>query len=119
MCIGPPTGDVAIDVLRGSINPDDNNSVIPVCIAGTDSFDVTNIDRTTLAFGPDGAAPTHRALGHLSDVCGDSNTDLLTHYRTSETGIAEGDTEACLTGLLLDGTPFEACDSIRTKSKEK
>jgi hypothetical protein len=36
------------------------------------------------------------------------------HYRTQDTGIVEGDTEACLTGIKLDGTVIGGCDSIKT-----
>ena len=106
---------VVIDIKPGgepnSINPD-GKGVIPVAILGSDTFDVTQIDVSTLDF--EGAAPTHNAGGHLVDVNDDGFLDLVSHYRTQETGITEGQTEACLTGETLDGTPFEGCDDITT-----
>jgi hypothetical protein len=106
-----------IDIKPGSdpnsINPSLRGN-LPVAILGTDSFDVANVDVSTLAFGPDGAHFDHSHGPHLDDANGDGLTDLVAHYRTHQTGIAFGDTEACVTGELLDGTPFEACDAIRT-----
>ena len=109
--------EIELDIHPGSdanrINPS-SRGVIPVAILGSDDFDVDDVDVTTLVCGPDGAAPEHKQGGHAVDINQDGLTDLLSHYRTQETGIAPGDTQACVSGLTLDGIPFQGCDEITT-----
>ena len=94
--------------------------VIPVAILGSERFDVADVDVTTLGFGPAGASPifdlAHPLVYWLAhrDVNHDGEMDLLSYYPTPDTGIALGDTQACLTGETVDGTPFEGCDAIET-----
>jgi hypothetical protein len=108
---------VQVDIKPGSdpnsINPM-SRGVIPVSILGSDTFDVADVDVTTLAFGPAGAPLAHRNGPHVKDADHQRVQDVLAHFLTEESGIAFGDTEACVTGELLNGTPFEGCDDIRT-----
>lgn len=93
-----PSG-LEIDIKPGSEdNPIDPNSngVVPVAVLQTEEFDPTaeNVD---YRFGaPDvvsnggGARPAHG--GHVEDVDGDGNDDLVLHFPTAETGF-DGDEE--------------------------
>jgi hypothetical protein len=86
--------------------------LIPVAILTTPDFDGTEVDPLTVAFGPDGAGVAHPS-GHVEDVDFDGDLDLLLHFRTRQTGIACGDTEALLTGATFAGELIEGSDLIR------
>jgi hypothetical protein len=140
---------VEIDIRPGGehnvINPF-SRGTIPVALLGSASFDVEEVDPSTLGFGPDLAPPARgrrppffgfdprpKALWQGShflapdhdwparwkgpqfrDVNHDGYLDLVSRYWTEQTGIAVGDTEACISGETVDGIPFEGCDGIRT-----
>ena len=105
---------VSIDIKPGSfpnsINPG-KKGVIPVAILTTGDFDATTVDGDSARFGPAGAVPVHWAI---EDVDGDGDDDMILHFKTQDTGIAEGDTEAMLTATTTGGMDIAGVDSVRT-----
>jgi hypothetical protein len=102
----------AIDIKPGSAtNPINLGSkgVIPVALLTTPDFDATTLDVATADF--EGAEDAH-GVGHAEDVDGDGDVDLVLHFRTQETAIAAGDTDACLNGTTVYGESVMECDSI-------
>ena len=105
--------EVNIDIKPGSypnsINPN-NKGVIPVAILTTDSFDASTVDASTVKFGPNEASALRSAM---EDVDDDGDLDMILHFRTQETGIIVGDTEAILTGETYSDQKIEGTDSVR------
>ncbi|MBA7668279.1 hypothetical protein ES703_76389 [subsurface metagenome] len=97
-----PPIQVEIDIKPGS-DPNSINlkskGLIPVAILTTPDFDASTVDPDTVAFGPNEAACVHWAL---EDVDGDGDIDLILHFKTQDTGINPGDTEATLIGYTYD-----------------
>jgi len=122
LTIEPAIIAVDIDIKPGSF-PNSinlgNNGVIPVAVLTTDDFDATTVMPTTVGFGPWDASAVHWAV---EDVDGDGDIDMIFHFKTQETGISEGDTEASLIGWTTGGIRICGTDSVRIvppKGKKK
>jgi hypothetical protein len=105
-----------IDIEPGSdpnaIDPEDEGPV-RVVILTTETFDAMTVSPSSVQFGAEGAGIVHRT-GHVEDVDDDGELDLVLHFRSQETGIHCGDTEASLKGETFDGQLIHGSDSIVT-----
>lgn len=110
--------EVTVDVKPSSdpnaINPV-GSGLIPVAILTTENFDALTVSPITVRFGPSETGMAHRSA-HLEDVDNDGDLDLVLHFRTQESGIQCGDTDASLTGETFDGQAIQGMDSIVTVS---
>ena len=90
---------------------------IHVALLGAEGFDVRDVDRSSLRFGPAGA----KALGWLGglrfDVNRDGHADLVSRFAVNEAGIAFGDGVACLEGTRHAGLGVRGCDAIETTTR--
>jgi hypothetical protein len=93
-------------------------ALIPVAILSTNTFDARDVDRRMVCFGAADPIPgvgdctEAHDRAHFDDVNGDGLLDQVLHYNTTETGIASGATQACLTGQTFDGQQVEGCAPI-------
>jgi hypothetical protein len=98
-------GRVDIDVKPGADFK--CRGALSVAILGSDTPDVTQIDRTTLSF--EGLNVREKGNGtrscDIKDVDGDGYSDLICDYQ-------DATTDGTLTGQLLDGTSIEGSDTI-------
>lgn len=113
----PGPYEVIIDIKRRAINCSNAKGVIAVAILTTADFDATIVDHTTVTF--EGASETHfdRRTGelrrHEEDVDYDGDTDLVFHFRLSETELSCDSTEATLMGETFDGLAIQGTDAVR------
>ncbi len=122
--ISVKTGLMAVIDIKPFSDPNSINTksmgLVPVALCTTAGLDALDVDVfAPLSFVPAAATPAHDLTdpvvlaAHQQDVCGSAATDLVMHFRQKDTGLAPGDTEACLDGFLLNGSPFEGCDAVR------
>ena len=111
---------VSIDIHPGNemnfINAG-SSSTIQVAILTTKDFDAATVDASTVTFGPKEAAISHEKV-HLKDVDKDGDIDMVLKFRTDESGIQAGDTEATLKGKTLSGQDIVGTDAVSTVNEK-
>jgi hypothetical protein len=122
------TGTVMIDIKPGSdpnsINPS-SKGVIPVAILGTDIWDASTVDPSTLTFmalGDFAGVSTQTTSGPIGfgfeDVNDDGYIDLVAHFLTQYTWIDCTTQVGALSGTAFDGTLIYGFDSINPVGKD-
>ena len=107
---------IGIDVRPGNesnpINPK-SRGVLPLAILGSEDFEVSSADVTTLVLDPYGIPSVHSIDSDHSDSNGDGFSDLLVHFHIEETEVEFSSSEVCVSGETVAGITFSGCDTVR------
>lgn len=114
---------VGIDIKPGS-DPSsygaNSKGNIPVALLGSATFDVSQVDDSTVRFGdapsPLGDAAEAHGKGHPENVNGDAFGDKVYHFPFTDTNLDPSDTEGCLGGETTSGLDFLGCSDVNIVS---
>lgn len=99
-----------------NINPK-SRGVLRVAVLGSGEFDATQVDSSTVRFGPRNASAVRDS--RVVDVNHDGYQDMLLYFDRKATGIRCADDSASLSGKTFGGRSFAGSDSIRTVGCKK
>jgi hypothetical protein len=93
---------------------------VKVAILGSDGFDVSTVDRSSLRFGAKGDEKTLRKCKRrFKDVNRDGHRDLVCKFSLKDTGLTAESGKAFLTGYTRNGTAFHGSDKVVVRESKK
>lgn len=92
-----------------------SNGVVPVAIFGSATFDVRQIDSSTIKLANASVKLKGNGQPMISyeDINGDGFTDMVVYIVTGALQLTPLDVKAELDGFLLDGRKTKGSDSVR------
>ena len=93
---------------------------VKVAILGSKSFNVADVDTSSLRFGAKGDEKTLRKCKRrLKDVNRDGHKDLVCKFNLKDTGFKADTSKAVLSGYTKGGAVFHGSDNVEVKESKR
>jgi hypothetical protein len=92
---------------------------IPVALFGSSTFDVSQVDDSSVRFGDREDSGAFAVKVGTEDSNGDGYMDKVYHFSFPETNLDENDTTGYLSGSLFDGTHFAGSSDVNIVGNNK